>query len=241
MATLNGIGEITLSKQLDTLLTLNTIGKYMDQSPQFKIGVLSGAAAAGTAAASADVSSGGSGNIEEVIGTKTTTEPSSGYYIKLNVTGSGNSQITTAGWLNAGALAAASTSGTYYFPVQAAQASVSGINTVTPSASISGSHVSLSNTNNGVSVTATGGGTASASVSATSSTAGYIPSDTPIGSETIAASSTTTSASSFISGVTLVTPESGTNSFSITVPNGNTTATFVFNVDANGDVTITES
>ena len=241
MATLNGIGEITLQKQLDTMLTLNTLGKYMDQSPQFKIGVLSGAAAAGSAAASADVSSGGSGNIEDVIGTKTTTEPSSGYYIKLNVTGSGNSQITTAGWLNAGALATASTSGTYYFPVQAAQASIGGTNTVTPSTSISGSHVSLSNTDNGISVTATGGGSASASVSAQSTTAGYLPSNTPIASDTISAQSTTTSASSFISGVTLVAPTTGTRSFSITVPNGDTTATFVFNVDSNGDVTITES
>ena len=241
MATLNGIGDITLDKQTNTMLTLNTLGKYMNQSPQFRIGVLSGAAAAGSAAASADVSSGGSGNIEDIIGTKTTTQPSSGYYIKLNVTGSGNSQITTAGWLNAGALATASTSGTYYFPVQEAQASVSGTNTVTPSASISGSHVSLSNTNNGVSVTATGGGSASASFAAEASVSGYIPSGTSLGSGTIAASSTTTSASSYISGVTLVAPDTGTNSFSITVPNGDTTATFVFNVDANGDVTITES
>lgn len=41
--------------------------------------------------------------------------------------------------------------------------------------------------------------------------------------------------------VTLTAPSSGTVSFSITVPNGNSTATFVFNVDSSGNVTITES
>lgn len=44
-----------------------------------------------------------------------------------------------------------------------------------------------------------------------------------------------------ITGVTLTAPSSGTKTFSITVPNGNTTATFVFNVDSSGNVTITES
>lgn len=44
-----------------------------------------------------------------------------------------------------------------------------------------------------------------------------------------------------LSGVTITAPESGTSTFSITVPNGNTTATFVFNVDSSGNVTITES
>lgn len=44
-----------------------------------------------------------------------------------------------------------------------------------------------------------------------------------------------------ITGVTLTAPSSGTKTFSITVPNGNTTATFVFNVDTSGNVTITES
>ena len=43
-----------------------------------------------------------------------------------------------------------------------------------------------------------------------------------------------------MTGVTILAPSSGTNSFSITVPNGNGTITFVFNVYANGDVTVTE-
>lgn len=44
-----------------------------------------------------------------------------------------------------------------------------------------------------------------------------------------------------ITGVTITAPESGTSTFSITVPNRKTTATFVFNVDSSGNVTITES
>lgn len=44
-----------------------------------------------------------------------------------------------------------------------------------------------------------------------------------------------------MTGVTILAPSSGTNSFSVTVPNGNSTATFVFNVDSSGNVTITES
>lgn len=44
-----------------------------------------------------------------------------------------------------------------------------------------------------------------------------------------------------ISGVTIQKPSSGTNTFSITVPDGSGTITFVFNVDSSGNVTITEA
>lgn len=43
----------------------------------------------------------------------------------------------------------------------------------------------------------------------------------------------------YINGVTLVAPESGTRSFDITVPNGNSTITFTFTVDSNGNVIVT--
>lgn len=238
MATLNGIGEITLVKQLNTLLTLNTNGKYMDQDPQFRIGVLSGAAAAGSAAASADVESGGSSNIQEVIGTKTTTEPSSGYYIKIGATGTGNSQITAAGWMDAGTLATASATQTYYFPIQTALVSASGINIVSPSVSVSGTNVSLSNTDNGISISVTGGGTATAEITATSTQAGYIPSGETLDSETVNAPSATTSTSTYISGVTLDAPETGIRTFTVTVPNGDSTQLITFTVDSNRNVTV---
>lgn len=44
-----------------------------------------------------------------------------------------------------------------------------------------------------------------------------------------------------LNAVEIVAPSSGTNTFSVTVPNGIGTVTFVFNVDSNGNVTITES
>ena len=233
-------GDITLAKQIGTLLTLSTSENYVDKDVELTLNVQSGAGAANTASADASVESASTtgGNISSVIGTKTTTEPASGYYIRIKAIGSGSSKITTAGWLGTGNLEGASAESTVFFPIALATASFSGTNTVTPSASVSGTNVTLSNTDNGISVTATGGGTASASVSATSQNAGYMPSNTQIGSGTINASNLTTSASSFISGVTLQKPQSGTRSFSVTVPNGNSTQTVTFTVDSSGNVLV---
>lgn len=44
-----------------------------------------------------------------------------------------------------------------------------------------------------------------------------------------------------ITGVTITAPSSGTSTFGITVPNGNSTITFVFSVDSSGNVTVAES
>lgn len=126
MATLNdGAASITLTKQNNTLLTLSTDKTYVDGDVQFTLGVQSGAGAADTASADADVESTddsnvGGVNISDVIGAKTTTEPSSGYYIRIKASGSGNSKITTAGWLDTGALSTASTTAVKYFPVDGA-------------------------------------------------------------------------------------------------------------------------
>ena len=246
MATLVGgtdfTGEVTLAKQIGTLLTLYTDDTYCDRDVQFTLNVQSGAGAANTASADASVEStsgsAGGTNISGVIGTKTTSEPSSGYYIRVKATGSGSSKVTTAGWLDTGAMGTASANATMFFPVAEATASFSGTNTVTPSASVSGSNVTLSNTNNGISITATGGGTAIASASVVSQTAGYVPSGETVGSGTVNAPSSTTTASTYLSGVTLTAPNSGTRSFSVTVPNGATTQTVTFTVDSNGNVKV---
>ena len=51
-----------------------------------------------------------------------------------------------------------------------------------------------------------------------------------------------TSITGSLSGVTINAPSSGTRSFSITVPNGQSSMiTFVFTVDSSGNVTIAES
>ena len=239
-------GSFTLSKQTGTTITLSTDDNFVDKDIELTLGVQGATASANTASADVSVQSDTTGrNISDAIGAGATSQPSSGYFLKLEASGSGSSQISSEGWIGTGSLPTASTTATKYFPVDEATASASGTNTVTPSASISGSNVTLSNTNNGVSVTAQGGGLASASVTAICTQTGFAISGDTIGSITIdsGSSSTTTTASSYISGVTLNAPTSGTNTFSITVPNGSASnmITFTFNVDSNNNVTVTES
>ena len=234
------IADITLTKQTGTTLTLNQEGKYVTYDGYFDVAVQSGAGTVTIASTDASIQSDASGrNISAVIGSKSTTAPVSGYYFKVDASGTGTSTVTTAGWLGAGELGTASASGSFYFPIDEAQATVSGTNVVTPIASVTGTNVTLSNTDNGISINATGGGTASASASAVSSQAGYIPAGESLGTQTINAASSTTTAASFISGVTLTTPASGTRTFAITIPNGGSdTLTLTFTVDSEGNTTI---
>ena len=105
----------TLTKQNNSVFTLSTSGKYVDRPIELTMSVQSATAAANTATADAVLySNDGSNagvNIAGVIGTKTTTEPNSGYYIAVTASGSGSSKITQAGWINTGALNSASSSG----------------------------------------------------------------------------------------------------------------------------------
>lgn len=230
------IGDITLTKQTGTVLTLSTAGKYVNDDKYFDISVQEGAGTVTIASTDASIESDASGrNISGVIGTKSSSAPVGGYYLQVNASGTGGSTVTTAGWLAEGSIGTASATGSFYFPVTSATAVVSGTNTVTPSASISGTNVTLSNTNNGISIISTGGGTASASATATSTAAGYIPNEATLDIQTIAAASQTTTASSYVSGVTIPTPSTGTNNFSVTVPNGdNSTLTLTFKVSSDG-------
>lgn len=234
------LGDITLAKQEGTILTLATEGKYVNDNVYFSLGVSSGAATVTVASTDAEVVDDSvNRNVVSIIGNKSTSAPQSGYYIKVEASGTGTSTVTTAGWLATGSLGTASATNGFYFPVQAASITTSGSNVVTPSASVSGSNVTLGNVNNGISITATGGGSASASYSAISTLAGYVPENTTIASGSSDASNTTTTASSYISGVTIPIPSSGTNTFAVTVPNGtNDTVTFTFTVDANGNTSI---
>lgn len=86
-------------------------------------------------------------------------------------------------------------------PVDPAEAAISGTNTVTPMASVSGQNVTLGNTDTGISVTALGGGTASASVTATATVAGYVSTGTVLDTETLASASTSTSVTIYIQSV----------------------------------------
>lgn len=233
------LGDITLTKQTGTVLTLGTERKYVDNDVFFDISVKSGAGTVTIASTDASIESDASGrNISGSVGSKSSSAPSSGYYLKVDASGTGSSAVTAAGWLDAGSIGTASATGSFYFPVDTATASITGTNVLTPSASVSGTNVTLSNTNNGISIVASGGGSASASISATGNQSGYISSGDSLGTATVSSTSESTTASTFLSGVTLNKPASGVNSFSITVPNGNSMATFTFNVDAEGNVTI---
>lgn len=230
------LGDITISKQSGTILTLATSGKYVPDDVYFTIAAQPGAGTVTVASTDANISDDGTPeNIHNVIGTKSGTAPLTGYYIKVDTLGTGNSSITTAGWLDVGTLGTASAAGSFYFPVQGATATATGTNTVTPSASITGSNVVLSNVNNGVQVTATGGGTAEATITATSTRAGYVPNGQLLATATASASSATTTANSYISGVILRAPASGTNQFTVNLPNGSSdTITLTFKVESDG-------
>lgn len=234
------LGDITLTKQTGTVLTLSTEHKYVNDNISFDIDVQSGAGTVTIASTDASIESDVSGrNISDVIGAKSGIAPVSGYYLKVAASGTGSSAVTTAGWLEEGSIGTASATGSFYFPIDSATASISGTNVVTPSASISGSHVIFGNKDNGISVTATGGGTASVTATASGNQSGYVESGVSIGSNTLVAESLTTTTSTYISGVVLEAPEMGTNKFTISLPDGGSSMlTLTFTVDANGDWTI---
>ena len=179
---------------------------------------------------STDDSSKAGVNVKNIVGTAVDVEPNSGYYLRIKADGSGSSKVTTAGWFPTGVLATSSTSTTKFYPITKAVGSVTGTNSVTPSASVSGSNVTLSDTNNGISVTATGGGTASVTASANITTAGYAPSGNGFASATLNASNNTTTATKYISAITIP------SSKSLTITN-NGTAT----ITSTGTVTITSN
>lgn len=89
---------------------------------------------------------------------------------------------------------------------------------------------------NGITMTFTGS-RAAATATAAITTAGYAAINASFATDSLAADSATSTY--YIQGVTLTIPSSGTRQFDITVPNGNSTVTFHFSVDANGNTSIT--
>ena len=234
------LGDITLTKQTGTTLTLTTARTYVETDVSFDLDVRSGVNSVTVTSTDAEIQSDQSAkNISSIFGTKTSSAPLSEYYVKVGAYGACNSVVTTSGWFETGSIGSDTASASFYFPVTTATATVSGTNTVTPSASISGTNIILSDRNNGISATATGGGTASAAVIATGNREGYAPSGGQLGTGTVTASSSTTTASSYISGVILEPPSSGTRSFTITLPNGaSDIITLTITVDATGSWSI---
>jgi len=238
---------INLNKDITTAGYLNSINQITASASTTKMSgdiyylpITSGVAAGDSADVNIYTTDGSNaginiGNIDGVIGDKKTSEPTSGYYIAFK--GEGNSAITTAGWMPTGSLPK-KPSDAKYFPITKAVGSVTGTNTVTPSASLSSSNVTLSDTNNGISVTATGGGTASVTASANITTAGYAPSGNGFASNTLSASNNTTTATKYISAITI--PSSKT----LTITNNGTatmTSTGTTNLSNTGTATITST
>lgn len=115
------LGDITLSKQTGTILTLATEKKYVTNDVYFTIAAPSGAGAVTVASTDANVvDDSANRNISGSIGSKSTSAPSTGYYFKIDASGTGTSTITTAGWLAEGSLGTATASNSFYFPVTAA-------------------------------------------------------------------------------------------------------------------------
>ena len=103
-------GSLTLTKKSGTKITLETDDSYVDKDVELTLNVQSGAGAANTASADANVESDEtSRNISSAIGAKSDTAPASGYYLRVGASGSGSSKVTTAGWLDTGNLPTAST------------------------------------------------------------------------------------------------------------------------------------
>lgn len=174
-------------------------------------------------------------NISAIVGTKATTEPTSGYYLAF--TGSGSSKVTTAGYLPLNAVTTTGSS-LKYFPVTAAVLAVSKTGgSITPTVSLSKSNTLTWSTTDtsGVSVTGAGNGSISnLSIKANVSTAGYIPTGdvATASSLSIAAASTAATETKYLTGVTITSGNSFavTNSGTVTVTSGSTSS---------GKVTIT--
>lgn len=192
-------------------------------------GYTSNSASAEITKTTTDSSSTGGVNVGAILGDRANAEPSTGYYISLQASGSGSSKITTAGWLPENqTLTAASTTAERFFPVTAAVLAVSKTGgSITPTVSLSKSSTltwSTSDTS-GVSVTGTGNGSVSnLSIKANVSTAGYIPTGdvATASSLTIAAASTAATETKYITGVTIASGKSFavTNSGTTTVTAG---------------------
>ena len=229
--------SITLNKKSNTILTLNTEGKYIDRNLQFNLN-----------AREADVTMNSSSvisvdnaspenqgiNIYNSVGAKSLTEPADGYFIKLNNTNEKSITVNTAGWIENGNTQTTQT--TEYYPINEASFNKNCQVTIVPTATVRGENVTLVDNNTGVYVVLTGGGEATAVANFSSSEAGYIDRKA-LGSAQAETENTTTFVQ-FLSGVTLTTPETDRRSFSVTVPNGNSTVNFMFSVDANGNVLV---
>lgn len=179
----------------------------------------------------ANAAANSTGTTSSISGTTTASVTTAGY-APTSLTGSGSVSGTAT------AKTSSKDSSVYYIPIPTAAATITGTNTVSPSAKLSSSNVTLSDTNNGISVTATGGGTASVTASANITTAGYVPSGNEFKTQTLNAANNTITETKYISAITIPANKS------LTITNNGTatmTTSGTANITSTGTTTVTSN
>lgn len=120
--------SFTLTKQNGSTLEIPIAGKYVDKNIFLTFNVQSATITAGTATAdisinNTDDASKAATNIHSSL-TKVTSEPNTGYFIALNASATGNSQVTRAGWIGTNTLASATATAIKYLSISSASATV---------------------------------------------------------------------------------------------------------------------
>ena len=192
----------------------------------------------------------------------------SGSATGFTATSSGSYYVTITGTGTNGSVKGKATVGTTTGIVAASTSHTSAATTITPGITGSGTNIYIpkavaSATYTGGTVTCTNTSAVNASVSTTDTnnsgvtiefkgtraaatatvkidTAGYAPQSATYAATNISAA-TSSAATYYIQNVTLTKPSSGERKFGITVPNGDSTITFVFHVGSSGDVVVNES
>ena len=218
-------GTIDLNKK-STSLTLPVGRQYVEKPIELTLDVVSGSATTPSTAITADPS----------ISVSNTG--------KITATASASKNITPsvgAGWVTNGTAGAVTVSGSSEFQINSAVGSATISGGALPSSAAGSSNVVASATdtyNSGVSLSITSERTAVSAVTKVTS-AGFAAQNNNFASASDSAESATHNF--YVQGVTLTVPSAGASrQFDITVPNGNSTITFHFTVDSNGNTTITE-
>lgn len=242
---IDGTANVTVTKQNGTKVHIGTKDKFVNTDIDVNINVQQAQTSGGSIHLSVSpdgstpASTDATNATDEIFGIASSTEPASGYYALVKAAATGGASIETPGWINPGDIQELTENSESYLTLKEATEEISATNEVSPYVSTSGRNVILSDVDNGVQVTSVGGGSATANITVSGVTGGYVPSGTEIGTGVADAPNKTISQTRYIAGVNLPSSSGQTNTFTVTVPNGETTQTFTFSVDSDGNVTIT--
>lgn len=121
---------LTISKRDNTKVTINTTNTFVDKDIELTLNVRHGAVEPKSAVVSSGLSptdnSNGGINIYSEMGAGVATEPTTGYFIAVNTTGTTQNTVSTAGWMPQGDLASISTSNITYYPIDEGEVTVTG-------------------------------------------------------------------------------------------------------------------